>query len=362
MLRYLFLFWIACFSFSSVLRADASADLNADDNADLNAGVAAYLNLAEHDARLAQIGYRLSTANVDYCPIKTPNMGWVLHDIAQYPNDENVTKAFQFPAPISVLKTVNGGPADRAGVKDGDGYIGISYERSFNNAMGTSRVNISSKPYAIIERKNHYDRIQMVQQNIDTVLKNIANYDDAVPIVTLIRGGAQIKMPVEMEMICASEYVLDAREKIDAGANGRHVRITLGLSQFFSDDDEFAAAVAHELAHNILKHRIMIADGKAGKGQLAGLGRNKRLRRVEEQADRLAIWLMANAGFDVQAGPRMIERLSNRKGRPLFGHITHNKSKKRIGFMNQEIEALKNIQPDAQGRRKPPLISMFNIQ
>lgn len=324
--------------------------------------VQAYQDIALHDKRLAQIGYRLSKANAEFCPRSAPNLGWVLHDIAQYGEPEIAQKAFNFEQQISVLTMVDGGPADLAGVQEGDGFIGISYERSYHDAMGTSRINISSDPYAIIKRENYYDRIQMVQQNINTVLENIAKYDDAVPIVTLIRGGAQIKMPVEMEIICASDYVLDAREKIDAGANGQYVRITLGLSKLLSDDEEYAAAVAHELAHNILKHRIMIADGKAGKGPLAGLGRNKRIRTTEEQADRLAIWLMANAGFDVQAGPRMIERLSNRKGRPLFGHITHNKSKKRLGFMNQEIEALKNIQPDAQGRRKPSLINMLKTQ
>ncbi len=353
MLRYLFLFCMAFFAYSSVLRADAIAD----DNADNNAGVAAYLNLAEHDARLAQIGYRLSSANVDYCPIKTPNIGWVLHDIAQYPNDENVTKAFQFPAPISVLKTVKGGPADRAGVKDGDGYIGLSSE---NISIKTQSYGYTGEPIISVSKFNDYTRLARVRSNINGTLLDFMDTKDHYIIVE--RDGEILKLPFVLQNSCATNYYLDVRNKIDAGANGRHVRITLGLSQFFSDDDEFAAAVAHELAHNILKHRIMIADGKAGKGPLAGLGRNKRLRRVEEQADRLAIWLMANAGFDVQAGPRMIERLSNRKGRPLFGHITHNKSKKRIGFMNQEIEALKNIQPNAQGRRKPPLISMLNIQ
>lgn len=349
MARYLLIAWIAFIVLSSPVRAD--------DRGEVSAEISAYLNVAEHDARLANIGYRLSVANAGFCPNTLPNMGWVLHDIAQYDDSRAVETVFNFERQISILKLVDGGLAEKAGVQEGDGFIGISYERSFHDAMGTMRVNITSEPYTIIALKNHYDRIQMVQKNINNVLEIIAKYDDAVPIVTLIRDGEILKLPFALNKACASDYILDARSKIDAGANGHHVRVTLGLSEFLYDDDEYAAALAHELAHNILEHRKMLADGKVGRGPLAGLGRNKRIRVTEEQADRLAIWLMANAGFDAEAGPRMIARLRKRKGLSLFSYRTHNKWKKRLEFMNQEIAGLTNIMPDAQGRRVPPLIN-----
>lgn len=349
MIRYLLMLWMAFFALSSVLRAD--------DLADDNAAVSDYLDIAEHDARLAQIGYRLSTANADYCPRTSPKMGWVLHDIAQYPNDENVTKAFRFQTPISVLKLVKGGPADIAGVKEDDGYIGLS---SDNSALKTQSYGYTGEPIISVARFNDYRRLSGVIEDINATLSGFKDTKDHNIIVE--RDGEILKLPFTLNSACTTDYTLDARSKIDAGANGTYVRITLGLSEFLSDDDEYAAAIAHELAHNILEHRKLIADGKAGKGPLAELGSNKRIRETEQQADRLAIWLMANAGFDVEAGPRMIERLRNRKGRPVFGYRTHNKWKKRLGFMNQEIAALNTIEPDAQGRRIPPLIKAIKVK
>lgn len=320
--------------------------------------VAAYRNIAAHDARLAHIGYRLSIANADFCSQTLPNMGWVLHDIAQYPDDENVTKAFRFPAPISVLKVIEGGPADRAGVKDGDGYIGLSSESA---TIKTISYGYTGEPNIPTVKFNDYQRLSGALAAINETLANLTGSKEQ-SIITVERDGEILKLPFALNTACASDYILDARSKVDAGANGKYVRITLGLSEFFSDDDEYAAAVAHELAHNILKHNIQLTAAKYDAGPLAGLGRNKRIRTIEEQADRLAIWLMANAGFDVAAGPKMIERLSKRKGRPVFSYRTHNKWKKRLGFMNQEIANLAAIAPDALGRRYPPLMKPLKTE
>ncbi len=349
MYRYLILFWVIFFVLSSVLRAQ--------DRADDNNAVAAYRDIAEHDARLAQIGYRLSKANAEYCPETLPNMGWVLHDIAQYPNDANVIKAFHFPVPISVLTLVKGGPADRAGVQEGDGYIGLESE---NLNIKTQYYEHIGDSKGSITRFNHYQRLADVIDDINKTLLDFAHSKDQYIIVK--RDDKILKLPFALHNSCATHYTLDVLSKIDAGANGQYVRITLGLSKFLDDDDEYAAVIAHELAHNILKHRMMIADGKAGKGPLTGLGKNKRIRVTEEQADRLAIWLMANAGFDVEAGPSMIERLRKRKGPLSFAYRTHNKWKKRLGYMEQEIEALNTVQPNHSGGRRPPLINSLKYQ
>ena len=354
MLRYLFLFWMVCFAFSSVLRADANADDNVIPNIDDNAGVAAYLNLAEHDARLARIGFRISMANAEFCPETLPNLGWVLHDIAQYPDDDNVTQAFRFPTPISVLKIVEGGPAERAGVLEGDGFIGLESE---DLSIKTKTYSYKDEP---VHGFNNYQRLTEVLEDINQTLARFAKTKNHNIIIK--RDGEILKLPFLLHDGCTTHYILDAQSKIDAGANGEYVRITLGLSEYLSDDDEYAAAIAHELAHNILQHRILISDGKLGKGPLAGLGKNKRIRTTEEQADRLAIWLMANAGFDVAAGPRMIERLRKRKGLLSLAHRTHNKWKKRLGYMQQEIEALNNVPANSNGGRIPPLIDSLKYQ
>src|SRR3546814_14345684 len=54
---------------------------------------------------------------------------------------------------------------------------------------------------------------------------------------------------------CASDFRVEARDTESGAADGRLVLISAGLAAFAADDDELAAAVAHELAHNILRHR-----------------------------------------------------------------------------------------------------------
>ena len=56
-------------------------------------------------------------------------------------------------------------------------------------------------------------------------------------------------------------------------------------------DDALAFLVAHELAHNILKHRLR-REGPRGERPSS--------KDVEREADRLAPWLMARAGFDAR--------------------------------------------------------------
>ena len=57
--------------------------------------------------------------------------------------------------------------------------------------------------------------------------------------------------------------------------------------------------VAHELAHNILRHRARLAAAKVDTGIGAEFGRNRLLnRRTEDEADRLSVHLLRNAGYD----------------------------------------------------------------
>lgn len=308
----------------------------------------AYRDLAEHDKRLADIGYRLSRANADFCPEVLPKMGWVLHDIAQYPSPELARAAFKFASPISILNLVKDAPADRAGVRAGDGFVGIYYQDE--NAI------IRTSPIENSDKKNDFERMGQTIQQIGDVLSRLAKHDlIGTPNVIIMRDGKILSLPFALNNACASDYILDASDKIDAGANGRHVRVTHAVSRFTVDDDEYAALVAHELAHNILQHRKRLEAAKRGVGPMAKFGRNKRIKTIEEEADRLSVWLMANAGFDVHAAARFHERLGTRKGRPFLGSLTHNKWRKRVSFVQQEIAAL-NLAVPIKGLRPPPML------
>lgn len=320
------------------------------DNTQSESQINAYRALAEHDKRLANIGYRLSQTNADFCRDVLPRMGWVLHDIAQYPGPELARAAFTFESPISVLHVVKGAPADLAGVQVGDGFIGINYHDD-SGVIRTSPIEDSDKT-------NDFERMARTTAHIGHALSRLAQHDlTNAPLITVVRDGETLSLPFAINSGCASDYILDARDKIDAGANGRHVRVTLGVSRFIMNDDEYAALVAHELAHNILKHRERLEAAKRGEGPMAKFGRNKRIKTIEEEADRLSVWLMSNAGFDVNAAATFHERLGKRKGKPFLGSLTHNKWRQRVGFVKEEISILNMTAPIYGKLRPPPMLA-----
>ncbi|WP_260582134.1 M48 family metalloprotease [Sphingopyxis sp. PET50] len=140
---------------------------------------------------------------------------------------------------------------------------------------------------------------------------------------------------------CASSFRIE-RGGPQAAANGQLVRVTLRLASSIADDAEFAAVVAHELAHNILRHRERLAGGRA-----VGL-----VRATEIEADRLSVWLMADAGYD----PRAAIRFWERHPKPLIRDASHPPRRERIAAIEAEIEAMGAARA-TDPRARPSLIA-----
>ena len=155
---------------------------------------------------------------------------------------------------------------------------------------------------------------------------------------------------------CASDFRVNARAAAAGGADGRLVVVSTGLIDFAASDDELAAAIAHELAHNILRHRARLDAAGVDRGLGKPFGRSARLfRQTEVEADRLSVWLLAGAGYDPAATIRFWTRFGQRKGAPLFQAGTHPRWRDRVASFEAEIRAIDEAR--TAGRpMKPPLI------
>src|SRR3546814_13026983 len=81
------------------------------------------------------------------------------------------------------------------------------------------------------------------------------------------------------------------------------LRISDWSSDVCSSDLDYpqwvAAPIAHELAHNILRHRERLEAKGVNYGLLSGIGRNVGyFRQTELEADILSVSLLANANYD----------------------------------------------------------------
>jgi predicted Zn-dependent protease len=93
------------------------------------------------------------------------------------------------------------------------------------------------------------------------------------------------------------------------------------------------------------------------RGLMQQLGRNARLTLATEiEADRLSIWLMANAGYDPQGAIRFWTRYGKQRGKGIFSAPTHYRWTKRVALFQEEIAKLHATPRQAQGWL-PPLLS-----
>lgn len=290
--------------------------------------VTAYRALVQQDLRLANIGYRLALANAPYCERRERNPGWVIHDEQQYPDREVARAAFVFRTPVAVSALVPGGPADAMGVKAGDGVVGL------NDGVFSIHSEVQHKPSA--------ERMETIQKALRAAMA--ANGPIRVALETA-KGQKQITLAPPA--ICASRFWVDARSKLDAGADGDGVRVTDGLMAFTANDDaELAAVVAHELSHNLLGHRERLNAAKR---------RTSEILATEIEADRLSVWLMANAGYDPNAALRFAERYGRKTGLGIFSDGTHLRWKSRVKVMGAEIDLMQNAKKQ-NGLLPPPLL------
>jgi predicted Zn-dependent protease len=135
-----------------------------------------------------------------------------------------------------------------------------------------------------------------------------AAFEDGVARVGVLRGDARMTLTVQGERGCATVFQGAPRQSRNATADGVTVNVNVGLIDYVRDDDELAAVMAHEFAHNILRHRDRLNAAHVSRGVL-GVGRdNDAIRQTEIEADRLGVYLMERAGYDPAAAVRFWSR------------------------------------------------------
>ena len=269
--------------------------------------------LVGQDVRLAAIADRLLAANRGFCRQVMPLTGMVLHSRDQY-SAKVAGDAFA-NGPVAVAAIVPGSPADRADVRPGDGLAAIDVRRTAGIAA------IGDAPLR------------------DTVLAVLAEEADNPALgLTLVRDGRNFDVTVEAPAGCRALVEIKAADSLEARSDGRVIQIDYGLAAAASDA-ELAVVFAHELAHLVLEHRRRLEAAGVEKGFFGEFGKNQRLnRQVEVEADRMAVHLLANAGYDPAIAPSFWRTsLGRRAGGGLLRSSTYPSPEARAELAEREI-------------------------
>lgn len=304
--------------------------------------IAALKHLQALDQRMNAIGYRLVAANEPFCETKSARAGLMLHAIGQYGDQAAARLALGFDGPIAVNAVAPDSPAAKVNLAPGNGIQAI-------NDLAISDIAIDDA--SLQEEKPAYRRLAAVNAALETALGLGPTQ------LTISAGGQKQIVSIFPVQTCASQFQIEVSSDRKASADGRMVSISSQLAEYFLGDDEFAAVVAHELAHNILKHKERLNAQKVNRGFFGQFGKSaSRIKQTEIEADRLSIWLMANAGYDPQAAIRFWTRYGKEHGRGIFSASTHYRWKKRVKLFEEEIEKMAGMS-STHGKYAPPLLA-----
>lgn len=277
------------------------------------------LAMQQLDQRVTTIGYRLVTSAGDLCADKVPVPGFAVHDLSQYRSDEQavVEETFRFDGAPLVLAVAPDSPAAAAGIQVGDALIRIGTEPVAPAPRGTA---------------NSYARVSALLSQLDSAGHS------GVLALELRRKQQVLTVTAALRDGCRTRFQTKVSNAIDAKADGRYVEVNTGLITFAGNEDELAAIMAHELAHNILHHRARLDAAGVSRGILGQFGKNARLiRETEDEADRLGVYLMDRAGYPPQAAIAFWTRFGGEHGLGIFTAPTHLSESKRIDLIRVEI-------------------------
>lgn len=278
--------------------------------------------LHAQDQLVEAVGYRLATANADLCVGAKPNPGFVVQTLEQYdrPYRAAAAQALGLGEWPGVTAVAPDAPAEAAGLRVGDAL---------------TAVNDIALPRLIAQpAKGDFGRTEKAQRLLAD------KFAPGHAVLSIVRAGHALTVDVTALPACPGEFEVVTDNEMNSDADGAHVQISSRMVALTQSDADLAAVLAHELAHNVLRHRMRLDALHVSRGLLGQFGRNASLiRQTESEADRLGIYLLARAGYSPAAAMDFWHRL--RASVRTWGDTTHPGWKERLAAMQAETDRIR---------------------
>lgn len=219
--------------------------------------------LAEYqdlNLRLARVAAPLRLKNAKLCPRTRRDPGFTIHRIEDYPKPVR-------PMAEALL-----------GVKPGGIYV-----RAVRPGTSAAEARIEPGDQILAVNANAISSGQLMDTYNRAVLRN--GFESVLSKVNIrTASGQEFLARIRPETACdiASKVVFS--NDINGHTDGTDVLITSALMRSVPDDTNLALVIAHEMAHVIAGHTDLAPS-----------------QTLELEADRMALVLMARAGYDIEA-------------------------------------------------------------
>ena len=269
--------------------------------------------------RLHDVAFPLLVAAAEWCPFEQePTYGFFL-------KDQETTKAGGERTELgaSVAYVHPRLPAASGGLVPGDRVMQVNAK---------SVTEDGAEEVMLLVRRMTVGRIQPLQLEV-------------------MRAGDHLLLTMWAIPACQFSVQLIKNEQVNGVADGRHVGVTTGAMRFLRSDDELAWVLAHEIAHNVLSH-VQNARLRAMLNTFLGatVGASSTAppsvpqRSLEAQADYIGSYIMARAGYDLQAIKqvwRRMERVSSQQASSSSGMVvTHPTTAERLAAFEVTLKEI----------------------
>ncbi|MFT5642511.1 MAG: hypothetical protein ACI83P_000035 [Janthinobacterium sp.] len=264
--------------------------------------------------RLYMVAAPLLIINADLCKTQARSLlGFTAKNKFSFPGDyaEAAQAVLGYDDRLQVSNVLAGSGAARAGLREGDGLISAEGQPL---PTGPGAETGAAGVLGPLLRKR-------------STLK-----------MTIARGQEEMVLNVPITRTCAFRIELGNADNINSYADGQRVMLTRGMINFTRNNTEIAYVMAKDMAHNILEHPSKqnssatlagIIDNLASVhpdlSMLIGSAGIKVMpQQRDADADSLALYLLARAGYDINQVAPFWQRLASAYPASMMNSYTAN--------------------------------------
>ena len=293
--------------------------------------------------RLYRVAAPLLINNAELCKTQARNLlGFTAKNRYSYPGDYNEAAhvAFGMGERLQVTGVLAGSGAAHAGLRKGD------------RLMTAGSRPLPSGPNASTLAGGVFGPLVAAQASLPMGIE---------------RDGNSKQLTIPVTRACGFGIELGNADNINSYADGTRVMVTRGMINFTKGDDELAYLMAKGMAHNMLGHATSqrnastigsIIDNlvtvKPDTSMLIGSGGIKAMPQdLDAAADRLAVYLLARANYNLDGASAFWKRLAaNHPATVLKGYVAnHPATAIRVAAIDKAVAELK-----AKQAAKKPLL------